>query len=159
MERGILVADLPPADLCPMLLERQPGCDIGFVINVSNDDLRSKAHDLRHAQADHANERSGIHAKCDFVGRGCVQKDGHAFARSLNSGIHLQAVAVLSATLHIAQDQVLLYGVEYGLRNLCARAIVKENKFVADVEGGEAVADPRDGELIHENYCCSLIWR
>jgi hypothetical protein len=67
MERTVL-AHFPPADLRPMFLEHQPGRDVGFMIYVGDNNLRPVTQDLRDALAHDADERSGIHAKRDFVG-------------------------------------------------------------------------------------------
>ena len=55
MQRPIFT-HLPPANLNTPVLEREPGGDVGFVIEVADDNLAPVIHDLDQRQADQADE-------------------------------------------------------------------------------------------------------
>jgi hypothetical protein len=116
----------------------QPGGDVGVVVEVGDDDLAAvRLQRLADGQADHADERGGVHAEADFM-RIIGVEEGADLDPSLGDHtIDLYALGVAAATLHVMVDQVMLHRVQHVLRQLGAGGVVEENEGLGADDGGE----------------------
>ena len=73
-----VVAHPPPAKAGAERREREPGGDVGLVIEVGDDDLVALAERLAHGQADQADEGGRIHAEGDLVRIARIDQGGDA---------------------------------------------------------------------------------
>jgi hypothetical protein len=148
---------LPPPDFEAPTLQIQPRGYIRLVIKIAYDDFPAIADVLGDGQAYYPDERRCIHPECYFGRLSGIQERCHTVSRALDSFVYFSALPVASSALNISRDQVMLHGVEHHLRNLCSRAIIKEDEIFCTIEGWKRFTNPRDGKFrtIHGHCCCN----
>src|SRR5262249_27634834 len=98
------------------------------VIDVRQHNLIPLLERLADRQAYDSNKRRRIHSKGDFAGFLGIQEDRHCLPRPGNRGVHFAALAIASASLHIALEQMAIDCIEPDLWDLSASSIVKEDE-------------------------------
>ena len=156
VERAI-ITHFPPANLDAAALESEPGGDVGFVVEIGDDDFAAVSQNFGEGEADDADEGCSVHAEGDFGRIACVEEHGDGFAGLLDALIHGLAFGVASAALDVVTDEMVTHGVEGDLGDLGSGAVVEKDEAVCRVQRGERIADPVDGEVGagHGRCCCS----
>ena len=114
-----------------MFLEREPGGNVGVVIETRDQDFVAgsevAAADLATKGAgDGVGERGHVGAEDDFVS-GAVQEVGHGGAGFGEHGVGIAAGGVGSAGVGVVAAQVVGDGVDDALRNLRSAGAVEEH--------------------------------
>src|SRR5262249_44255251 len=118
--------------------------DVGFVIDVSDDDLGPVTDDVRDAQADGADERSGIHAKSHFVRRACVQE----MATLSRAPVEWRRQPARCAGICRHAEPCIGSGAA-ACGIWAPPPLSKKTNSSLNVQGGVVLTDPRDGKLAH----------
>jgi hypothetical protein len=150
--KSAVVAHLPPDELRAEALEREPGCDIGVVVEIRDDELVAIRLDgLGEGEADKADERRGIHAERHFRRIAGVDPCRDFFARGRDHPVDGATLFVASAPLDIDVEQMMRDGIENALRQLRAGGIVEIDKGLGAFERGKFRADNIDGKSGHRS--------
>ena len=149
IERAIFFVDFGPADgdafvvLFAIFGEREPGRDVGVVIEAGDQDFVPGTEVARDRTRDGVGKGGHVLAEDDFVG-GAVEEVGHGFAGGEQHGIGVAAGGVGSASVGVVAAQVVGDSVDHALWNLRTAGAVEERGGVA-VDGlgecGELGAD------------------
>ena len=86
-----VVSNLPPDNARPGAFERDPGGDVGLVIQIADDNFGPGAKRLPDREADRPDERRRIQSECNLVGRAGVDERGNRLARTARSSRPLPA--------------------------------------------------------------------
>ena len=149
MQPAVGVADAPPDDSRADALERQPRRDVRLVIQFADDDLGPRRQRLADGEADRADERRRVEAERDLVGAARVDEGGDARARARDHGVDLARMAVRTAALHVAREEMIGHGVDDRRRNLRARGVVEEDEAARARDRREPAPHIVDRKRIH----------
>ena len=124
----VIFTHLPPDNPGPFALKLQPCGDIGFVVEVRDDDLVAGLEGATDREAEQTKERRGVHAESDLVAIARVDQSGDALAGARDGCVDFHALGVASAALHVAVQKMTIDRVENDLGNLRASAVIEEDE-------------------------------
>ena len=117
--------NLGPADGDAFFFEREPGRDVGVVIEARDQDFVAGAEVAADGAGHGEGQRGHVGAEDDFVGA-AVEEICHGGARIGEHGIGVAAGGVGSASVGVVAAQVVGDGVDDALRHLRSAGAVEE---------------------------------
>jgi hypothetical protein len=126
--KAVIFAHLPPDDPGAFALELQPGGDVGFVIQISDNNLVPSLERAADGETEQAKERRGIHSEGYLSGVARVDENSHTPSSALNDCVDLHAPRVAPAALHIAVQKVTIHCIENNLGDLGTSGIIEEDE-------------------------------
>jgi hypothetical protein len=98
------------------------------MIHVGHNDFVALAERLSNRETYQANERGGVHPKCNLAGITRVQEIRDTLARAGNRRIDFLALRVAPTALDVAIEEMVVDCIDHKLWNLSARGIVEEGE-------------------------------
>ena len=98
------------------------------MVHIGDHDFISLGKRLPDREADDSDERCGVHSKSNLIRTSRIHEISHALPAARDRCVHLLALGIAAASLHVALQEVTIHRIEHLLRNLGTGSVVEKDE-------------------------------